>query len=83
MSLDYYRTDFQNQIFPDYDSDPQKAIIRNFEDESVSNGLQAELGLQLNERFNWKIDLVFFLSGFMMYDLSRPKDGMIYDFSDP
>lgn len=30
ISLDYYRTSFQNQIFPDYDSDPTKAIIRNF-----------------------------------------------------
>ncbi len=55
LSLDYYRTDFQNQIFPDYDSDPQKAIIRNFEGESISNGFQAEVGLQLNERFNWKV----------------------------
>ena len=30
LSVDYYRTDFQNQIFPDYDTDPQKAIIPKF-----------------------------------------------------
>jgi len=28
LSLDYYRTDFQNQIFPDYDSDPQKVLLQ-------------------------------------------------------
>ena len=59
LSLDYYRTDFQNQIFPDYDSDPQKVLLQNFRDKSVSNGFQAELGLQLNERFNWKIGYTF------------------------
>ena len=55
VSLDYYRTDFQNQIFPDYDTDPQKAIIQNFRDKSVSNGFQAEVALHFNEQFNWKI----------------------------
>jgi len=55
LSLDYYRTDFQNQIFPDYDTDPQKAIIQNFRDKSVSNGFQAEIALHFAERFNWKI----------------------------
>src|SRR5699024_416764 len=30
FSADYYRTDFQNQIFPDYDTDPTKVIIDNF-----------------------------------------------------
>jgi outer membrane receptor for ferrienterochelin and colicins len=31
FTADFYRTDFQNQIFPDYDSDPTKAaIIKNF-----------------------------------------------------
>ncbi len=55
LSVDYYRTDFQNQIFPDYDSDPQKAIVRNFEGESVSNGFQAEFSAQFKEQFTWKI----------------------------
>ena len=43
FSADYYSTHFQNQIFPDYDSDPTKAIIQNFRGTSISNGLQAEL----------------------------------------
>jgi outer membrane receptor for ferrienterochelin and colicin len=54
FSADYYRTDFQNQIFPDYDSDPTKAIIRNFTGTSISNGFQAELYLKIYRRFEFK-----------------------------
>jgi outer membrane receptor for ferrienterochelin and colicin len=54
LSLDYYHTGFQNQIFPDYDSDPTKAIIQNFTGTSVSNGFQAEVYLKLWERFEVK-----------------------------
>jgi outer membrane receptor for ferrienterochelin and colicin len=54
LSLDYYRTDFQNQIFPDYDSDPTKAIIKNFTGTSVSNGFQAELYLKFYRRVELK-----------------------------
>lgn len=54
ISTDYYRTDFQNQIFPDYDTDPKKAIIKNFTGTSVSNGFQAELYLKIWSRFELK-----------------------------
>ncbi len=54
FSADYYRTDFQNQIFPDYDSDPSKAIIQNFEGTSISNGFQAELYLKIWQRIELK-----------------------------
>ena len=54
FSADFYRTGFQNQIFPDYDSDPTKAIIRNFTGTSVSNGFQAELFLRIHKRFELK-----------------------------
>lgn len=47
FSLDYYRTNFQNQIFPDYDSSPTRAIIKNFTGTSVSDGFQAELYFNL------------------------------------
>ena len=59
LSLDYYRTDFQNQIFPDYDTDSQKAFIQNFREESVSNGYQAEIALKFRERFDWKIGYTY------------------------
>ena len=54
FSADYYRTDFQNQIFPDYDSDPTKAIVQNFKGTSISNGFQAELYLNIWQRFELK-----------------------------
>lgn len=54
FSADYYRTDFQNQIFPDYDSNPQQAIIQNFEGTSVSNGFQAELYVRLWQQLELK-----------------------------
>ncbi|MDW7693977.1 TonB-dependent receptor [Flammeovirgaceae bacterium SG7u.111] len=54
LSADFYRTDFQNQIFPDYDTDPTKAYIQNFTGESVSNGFQAELFLKIWQRFEFK-----------------------------
>lgn len=54
LSIDYYRTDFQNQIFPDYDSSPTKAIIKNFTGKSISNSFQAELSLKIYQRFEFK-----------------------------
>jgi len=64
FSVDFYRTDFQNQIFPDYDSDPTKAIIQNFEGTSISNGFQAELFVKLWQRFYIK-------SGYNFLDVYR------------
>ena len=55
LTTDFYRTDFQNQIFPDYDTDPTKAIIKNFTDASISNGFQAELNLKLAKLLDVKI----------------------------
>ncbi len=64
VSADYYRTDFLNQIFPDYDSDPSKAIIQNFTGISVSNGLQAEIYFKIYKRFEFK-------SGYNFLDVFR------------
>ena len=69
LSLDYYRTNFKNQIFPDFDTDPQKAIIQNFRDKSISNGYQAEITLNLRERFDWKV-------GYTYLDVYRMVDGL-------
>jgi outer membrane receptor for ferrienterochelin and colicins len=54
LSIDYYRTNFQNQIFPDYDTDPRQAFIKNFKGTSISNGFQAELFLKIWQRFELK-----------------------------
>jgi len=54
FGLDFYRTDFSNQIFPDYDSDPTKAIISNFRGASVSNGFQAEANFNFSKKLTLK-----------------------------
>lgn len=54
VTVDFYRTQFQNQIFPDYDTDPTKAIISNFTGTSVSNGFQVELYTKFYSRFEVK-----------------------------
>ena len=55
ITLDVYRTQFQNQIFPDYDTDPTKAYISNFKGTSISNGFQGEIGFEFHERVGVKI----------------------------
>ena len=66
---DFYRTEFQNQIFPDYDSDPTKAIIKNFEDPSISNGLQLEFFVKLWDQVEFKV-------GYNYLDVYRIVDGI-------
>ncbi|MCY7309233.1 MAG: TonB-dependent receptor [Chitinophagaceae bacterium] len=54
ISMDYYRTNFHNQIFPDYDTDPTKAFIKNFTGKSISNGFQADFFIKLYNRYEFK-----------------------------
>ena len=68
FSTDFYHTDFQNQIFPDYDQDPGRAVVSNFTGESVSNTFQAELYLQFFEQFEFK-------TGYSYLDVYRMQDG--------
>lgn len=51
FSLDYYQTNFQNQIFPDYDRSPGQAFVYNFTGISRSHGFQAEANAEIWERF--------------------------------
>lgn len=69
FSADFYRTDFQNQIFPDYDTDPTKAIIKNFEGTSISNGFQVEMYLKILKRFELK-------TGYNFLDVYRKTRGV-------
>jgi outer membrane receptor for ferrienterochelin and colicins len=59
VSLDFYKTNFQNQLFPDYNVDPAKAIIKNFTGRSASNGFQAEVSGTFYNRFSAKLGYVF------------------------
>jgi outer membrane receptor for ferrienterochelin and colicin len=55
FSADFYRTEFQNQIFPDYDADPSLSIIKNFTGESVGNGFQTDLFIKFWQELEVKI----------------------------
>jgi len=68
ISLDYYRTNFQNQIFPDYDTDPTKAIVKNFTGKSVSNGFQTDFFFKLYKRYEFK-------TGYNFLDVYRINNG--------
>ncbi len=54
FSVDAYHTQFQNQIFPNYDLDATKAFVSNFGGTSVSNGFQADVYVKLWRRFEFK-----------------------------
>lgn len=53
--VDFYRTNFINQIIPDYDSDPSKVTFENLNGDSYSNIMQAETGVNFFKNFDVKI----------------------------
>lgn len=53
ISLDYYYTLFQNQVFPDYNTLSASAIVQNFEGKSTAHAFQADIFLTLYKR--WEI----------------------------
>ncbi len=55
LSVDFYRTDFQNQIVVDLDQSPQQAVFYNLEGESYSNSLQVQIDYPLFERFDVRL----------------------------
>lgn len=46
FAVEYYRTDFSNQLIVDIDSDSRQVIFSNLQGKSFSNNYQAELRLQ-------------------------------------
>lgn len=68
ISTDFYHTNFSNQIFPDYDTDPTKAIVKNYRGKSVSNGFQADFFLKLYKKFEVKL-------GYNYLDVYRVVNG--------
>jgi outer membrane receptor for ferrienterochelin and colicins len=69
ISTDFYHTNFSNQIFPDYDTDPTKAIIKNFTGTSISNGFQTDVFLKFYKRYEVKL-------GYNFLDVYRVTNGV-------
>ena len=67
LSMDFYRTHFSNQIFPDYDTDPRLAIVQNFRGLSASNGFQADFVIRALQRLEFK-------AGYNYLDVYREQE---------
>ncbi len=67
ISTDFYRTVFSNQIFPDYDTDPARVYISNFNGKSISNGFQIDVLFSFLQQFEFK-------AGYNFLDVYRMND---------
>lgn len=52
ISIDFFRTDFTNQVVLDLDNSPQKAIFYNLNGKSYSNSFQVDVAVQPIKRFD-------------------------------
>jgi len=50
--VDFYRTDFQNQIVVDLYASPQQVLFYNLDENSYSNSFQTEFNLDITQHFN-------------------------------
>lgn len=55
VSLDFYRTNFENQIVVDLEQSPQQAVFYNLDGESYSNSFQAQLDYELIKRLDFRL----------------------------
>ncbi|MCC6865524.1 MAG: carboxypeptidase-like regulatory domain-containing protein [Ignavibacteria bacterium] len=72
INVDFYRTEFNNKIIPDYDSNPREVIFENLNGRAFSNVLQAELNLTVLRNLELKLAYKFI-------DLKYDKDGVRYE----
>lgn len=72
LNLDYYRTDFNNKIIPDYDSDPTAVLFSNLNGDAYSNVFQSELNINLIRYLDIKLAYKF-------VQLKYENNGIWYD----
>ncbi|WP_035670221.1 TonB-dependent siderophore receptor [Flavobacterium sp. 83] len=58
--LDFYRTDFQNQIVVDVLQSPQQVLFYNLNGKSVANSLQLEFNYEILNHFNFRSAYKFY-----------------------
>ncbi|WP_109830435.1 TonB-dependent receptor [Reichenbachiella versicolor] len=68
ISTEYYRTQFQNQIVVDFDSDPQQITFYNLDGESYSNSAQIQLDYELFTNFSSRL-------GYRWFDVETTYSG--------
>lgn len=55
FTIEYYYTDFQNQVVVDYDADPQRIKFYTLTGRSFSHSAQAQIDYQLVRRFDLRL----------------------------
>ncbi|MCK5782644.1 MAG: TonB-dependent receptor, partial [Flavobacteriales bacterium] len=55
LNIDYFYTDFENQVVVDYDINPQELHFYNLDGRSFSNSLQFQLDWEFIERFDLRV----------------------------
>ncbi len=70
ISLDAYRTQFQNQIIVDFIQDSEKIVFYNLNGKSFSNSLQWQLDYELIKRLDVRI-------AYRWYDVKTTYDGSL------
>ena len=70
ISLDFYRTDFQNQIVVDLDQNPQEAHFYNLSGKSYSNSFQVQFDYELVTRLDVRM-------AYRWFDVRTTIDGSL------
>src|SRR5690606_28938693 len=60
FSVDFYRTDFQNQAIVDVDNSPQQVLFYNLDGKSFANSLQVDLSYEISHHFNIRTAYKFY-----------------------
>lgn len=60
LSIDFYRTDFQNQVVVDVDHSPQQVLFYNLDGKSFANSLQVDLNYEITHHFNIRTAYKFY-----------------------
>jgi outer membrane receptor for ferrienterochelin and colicins len=72
VSLDYYRTDFQNQVVLDLDAHTHQAIFTNLDGVSFSNSFQAEVNYEFFKRFEARL-------AYRLFDVRTTYHGILME----
>ncbi|MFK7924133.1 MAG: TonB-dependent receptor [Bacteroidia bacterium] len=70
FSLDFYRTDFVNQIVIDLDQNPRQVVFYNLDGQSYSNSFQAQFDYELIKRLDVRL-------AYRWFDVKTTYDGKL------